>query len=491
MGEIQHRKARPLSDLRFKLSEVAADDGAQLVTTFGLTVVVADTAVWPVRGAEDIALEIQIDDLLAHLTEFWKALLLRQTYPLTLNPTRPSHLRLEALKRWESLPEAQAAQEDECLEAFQDAHDLSRCFAGYFDLPPLWLMRSGYEMLIETGEVFERISFDSAVVGLTDAGNEIADRLQASGDTRWEDLIAAWYSRDRGDPISLLAWSTSLDHDTAQGFVEDGTLAPIQTFAEAANDNNELRLAARMASALPVDQIRRIVGRVRAFPKAETPKLRELAELICSHIQTGFRHHRPYEQGEEIARFVRERYHFVSTTSVDVLGILEGLGVKIDFEAIDPRILEGLAVWGDLHGPAILLNQSSLRHSARVELRRNGGARVTLAHEFCHLLIDAGHTLSAVDILNSRMPVMVEQRARAFAAELLLPSRVAGDFWIGADCPRTRDDLSRFIRRLCGRFNVTKSVAAWKLEHGVFEHHVNLGPLLDEIVPQRRIQILE
>ena len=51
-------------------------------------------------------------------------------------------------------------------------------------------------------------------------------------------------------------------------------------------------------------------------------------------------------------------------------------------------------------------------------------------------------------------------------------------------------DLDRFIGRLCRRFNVTKSVAAWKLEHGAFGHGVDLGRLLDEIVPQRRPHII-
>lgn len=60
-------------------------------TTQRLALFVDGAPIWPVRGL-DTSLEIQIDDLLSHLTEFWKPLMQRQTYPLDLNPVRPSTL---------------------------------------------------------------------------------------------------------------------------------------------------------------------------------------------------------------------------------------------------------------------------------------------------------------------------------------------------------------------------------------------------------------
>ena len=142
MAKGKHREARALTKVEFKLSEVK-EEGVRLLTTCGLAAYVDEAVVWPTRGSDGTAIEIQIDDLLSHLTEYWKPLALRQTYPLTLNPARPSLLRAEALQNWDALPEAQAVYEDEVIEAFRDCHDLSRCFAGYFDLPALWLIRSG------------------------------------------------------------------------------------------------------------------------------------------------------------------------------------------------------------------------------------------------------------------------------------------------------------------------------------------------------------
>jgi Zn-dependent peptidase ImmA (M78 family) len=110
---------------------------------------------------------------------------------------------------------------------------------------------------------------------------------------------------------------------------------------------------------------------------------------------------------------------------------------------------------------------------------------VTLAHEFCHLLVDRGHALSAVDVLGGRMPNAVEARAKAFAGELLLPRRVAGDIWVSAGRPRGQDELSALLKRLTDRYRVTRSVATWKLEHGARDYDVDLGYMLDLIVPNR------
>lgn len=484
MAKGKHREARALTKVEFKLSEVK-EEGVRLLTTCGLAAYVDEAVVWPTRGSDGTAIEVQIDDLLSHLTEYWKPLALRQTYPLTLNPARPSLLRAEALQNWDALPEAQAVYEDEVIEAFRDCHDLSRCFAGYFDLPALWLIRSGEEMLIDTVEQLDRVPYAAALDALSAAGDWIAARLAQTENERWDELLRAWRNRNAGDGLSLLKWSTSLDEQTVERLVADGLLMPPASMAEAANDNDEVRLAARMASALPAEQVRGVLSRVSQFPKQEAPQLDELVLAVRTHFDAGLSEARPYEQGEAIAGFVRQFFGLPPTTEVDVFDIVARLGPQIYLENFEPPTLDALAVWGDRHGPAVLLNQASIRHIGRGDTRRRGQARVTLAHELCHLLIDGEHALSAVDVLHSRMPILVEQRARAFAAEFLLPSRVAGEAWLAADQPRGRDDLRAVLERLCRRFVVTKSVAAWKLEHGARLYDAHLAPILDSIVPQR------
>jgi Zn-dependent peptidase ImmA (M78 family) len=167
--------------------------------------------------------------------------------------------------------------------------------------------------------------------------------------------------------------------------------------------------------------------------------------------------------------------------------LLDRFGV--DVRVIDFGIpsLDAIAVWGSKHGPAVLLNRNSHRVRGHfISIWRHGAIRVTAAHELCHLLLDSGHALSAVDILGGRMPVRIEQRAKAFAAEFLLPSGEAASVWRDAGTPIDLDEIHKIIRTLCKKYGGTASVAAWQLEHGVTTFHQEpLAQILDQIVPHR------
>jgi hypothetical protein len=113
-------------------------------------------------------------------------------------------------------------------------------------------------------------------------------------------------------------------------------------------------------------------------------------------------------------------------------------------------------------------------------------ARVTQAHELCHLLLDRGHGFTAVEVLQSRMPIRIEQRARAFAAEFLLPAPLAIEIWMGAGKPFEHVNLDRLLRQLSRRFGVSRSVAGWQLEHGASQYdREDLSAALDDVILQR------
>jgi hypothetical protein len=99
-----------VSGLELRITDVE-EEGARLLTTCALTILAYGFAVCPVQGYDEAALEIQIDDPLSHLTQYWKPIVLRQTYPLGLNPARPGDLGSRARRRWAELPERQAAAE--------------------------------------------------------------------------------------------------------------------------------------------------------------------------------------------------------------------------------------------------------------------------------------------------------------------------------------------------------------------------------------------
>jgi hypothetical protein len=454
-------------------------------TSASLSVMVEGGVVWPALGEPTFTVEVQIDDLLSHLTEFWKPLLLRQVYPIAVKPERPSLLRAEAAKRWADLPPEVAEREDELIANFEEAHDLSRCFAGLFDLPPLWLVRSGQRMVCETADRLWQLPFDAAHDGLVRVGDQIAAQLTASRNPRWTDLITAWQLRDQGEAVALLAWSAGLNRELARQLIEEGTLEAPISVSQAAEDDDELRIAARVAGALPDAQIRSVITLARSFGKTAAQRLDELSGAVCAHLAENFPEHPPFAQGEAIAGFLRERLGYASVRFIDVFAIAADLGIDVRGSRVEPPTLDGLAVWGPRHGPGAFINEASSRVIGHGELRRNSSARVTLAHELCHLIIDRGHALSAVDVLNNRMPPDVERRAKAFAGEFLLPGRVAADRWFGAGTPTGPRDLGDFLRRLRRRYGVTLSVAAWKLEHGLHRRDVDLRAMLDLVAPWR------
>lgn len=459
------------------------DVGEGRVTTAHIQLIVDSDPIWPVIGEADILLTAQLDDLLSHLVEHWKPLILRQTYPLGLLPARPSLLGREAADRWSGLPEEIVDEQAETVTAFEDAHDLAHAFGGLFDLPPLWLMRAGDEMIVDVGRSERRVPFAAAYSELNRIGDVIARRLEEHDGQRWEGLIAAWRRREQADGVALIAWAAGLDRSVAASLVEAKLLEPPSTFNQAANDNDPLLIAARMAGALPPQQIEAVISVARTFEARSAPILMQLASDIRVMLDERATPLRPYEEGELAAVEARVRSGLSPSQPIDVVALAERLGVEVRLGSMMPT-LEGLAISGERYGPGILLNQESRRVRGDTD-RDNVHLRLTLAHELGHLLIDRGHAVSAVDVLKSRMPPKIEQRAKAFAGELLLPSISAAAVWDQAGAPLTEQDLERVLQELAVRFGVSFSVAAWKLEHGARADRGRLSRMLDEVAPYR------
>lgn len=456
-------------------------------TTCTLAIYLDDVAAWPVRGENDARLEIQIDDLLAHLTEFWKPLILRQVYPIEVSPLRPSDLRREAERRWAELPDVIVDAEEDAVSRFEEAHDLARAFTGLYGLPSFWMLRSGNVFIIETAGRVARLPFADVLGVLVAAGDWICERLAQADRGRWEAAIDAWSGRNLGDEAGLLAWSTGLDRNLASMLIREGALDAPRDFEDAANDNDELRIAARMAGALPPEQIREIITLARQFGHQDADRLHELSKACFEHITEGFGGVAPSQQGEAAARFVREKLEVPSDRPVQVFEIAASLDIDVRHAPAEPPTLSGLAIWGSRFGPGVFLNESSgrvLNRGNRLVTSSLGG-RVTLAHELCHLLLDGAQALSAIEVLKARMPVGVEQRAKSFAGEFLLPRQTAGRHWWNSGKPIRRTELDQLVTELVDMYQVTRSVAAWKIEHAARDENVDLSFVLDAVAPRR------
>lgn len=129
---------------------------------------------------------------------------------------------------------------------------------------------------------------------------------------------------------------------------------------------------------------------------------------------------RPWSQGYTLAEELHERLggRFIEEHSVDIAGLVRHFGVTLrDCELTDPNT-RGVSIAGPRHRPAIVVNRRNPMNQS------SAGRRFTLAHELCHLLFDrdAGQQLAVAS--GPWAPRETEQRANAFAAMLLMPTRL-------------------------------------------------------------------
>ena len=225
---------------------------------------------------------------------------------------------------------------------------------------------------------------------------------------------------------------------------------------------------------------------MRALPKLEN--LRDEAHQFVR--ENDLQEARAHEQGNQLAIWLRRQLELSPSYRVDPFNVLEKrLGVDVLLLAFDIPTLEAIAVWGPQHGPAVLLNKTADRVGNILKLKspyHSGVLRVTAAHELCHLIIDSNHALSAVDVLGGRMPLRVEQRARAFAAEFLLPSNEAGEVWKSHGAPLDLETVGRVVSSLCKKHHVTESVASWQVQHGApSSYYWELDRVMNQLYPRR------
>lgn len=470
----------------FSLSLIPVDK-VRRPLTFRLWVLAFGNTIWPVANEPDHPLEIQLDDLFAYLVEFWKPLLLRQTYPLALSPFRPSLLGREAAKRWEDMRQEQIDEEAGEVEAFEEAHDLSRAFGGLFDLPSLWLVREGDRAICDTGRAINRVPFDAFRTALNETGDAIAAHLISVDADKWDLVVDAWRRRDIGNDVNLVSWSASVEPTVAETLIRQHLIEPPRSVADAANDDDEMLIAARMAGALPTYQIAEILSVARRFDHHVAERLDKLSAAAIEHLR-GLGPMKPFSEGEELAGFARQWLKIGPSEYLDIFDITKCLGIEVLIDWVGPPTFDGLAIAGNRYGPGAFINAngSRIREKGAADLTGNAGARVNLAHEFCHLLVDRGHPLGAVEVLRSRMPATIESRARAFAGEFLLPADAAADMWDRAGSPTSRDELQSVLQELADRYGVSFSVAAWKLQHGAREEEGReLSDMLDTLALYR------
>jgi len=404
-------------------------------------------------------------DLLEFLADFWPWLMLEEIYPISVNPLDVTRLEEAAERRWEELSDEIVDAEDEELVLFRHRHDLAMAMKGIY-LPTILLLRQGrlFQVGIPEWNQAMLLPFLDVNTVLEEVGNFIASIVLESDIPRAMEAVFLWEQRESRMQQQGLRLRSGLNtEDIAQIQAEEEPAFFWEYSSETGQDDSELLAAARMTPGeLGVDGKREIIEAVRSLPSVDTPDLDALAEVaILIELDTDSR---PFEQGYVLASWLRGRLDMKRDAVANPEKILNLWGVVVqDMSLIHAgESFDAIAAWGNRHGPAVLINTSP-GAIALHEHRR----RTSLAHEICHLLIDRNGALPLIEVLGGRTPEMVEQRARAFAAEFLLPRSVA------ADLVRTESDLEKTVAELSEKYCLSQELVAWQITNSEIYHFLN------------------
>ncbi len=444
--------------------ELTLETGPQMDLAWGLCLVrLQGKAVWSGEDAtrQETALRWTWLDLLEFLARNWPWLVLEESYPIPVSPLFPGSLRREAEHRWEiaDLPEEIIDREDESVYRFLCRHDLAMALKGLF-VPSLILMRQGNQYLLSYPALRLDVlrPYREIIDTLTALGERLATAVSDSSQPRAKLALELWQQRGMRLSAQIVPLHTSREpawldqlagHTAANDYWE---IDPEQPDAD-----TELLAAARMSPAhIGIDNQRALLQRLRALPLSRSPALDALSMRLSSEFcETG----RPFEQGYRLADWLRCALNLASDEPAHPAELLKQWGVAVDTLSLPNCGLEAIAAWGPRHGPAILINQAVSESAEQVKSSTLYRERSTLAHEICHLLIDRERALPVGEVLGGRAPEYAEKRARAFAAEFLLPREAA------AAVIRSAATLPAAIEQVQQRFQVGRELTAWQMKN--------------------------
>lgn len=419
----------PDAGLRFKIFPSDQNAEGSGLAWLKVSVWLGNTQVWSQSDehGQDNPVEWTWVDFLSGLSRAWPWLMLESNYPIPVHLMHPGDLGKFTQSRWNNLPVAVAEQEEDALFDFKMCHDLSQFMRGIF-LSPLWILLEGKKYQLWSPEINTALYRPIKEVRgvLEDFGNFLADCLANSEENRASHAKNLWNARVEATKREFLPLASGLSRMALQeisaGYCNPESFFEIDT---AANDpeywleSNELLAAARMTTGLfPLKAQRILVEYIRQSHQCETPELNRLTTIHPDASEFGVA---GYEQGYGLAAWLRSELQITPMEFFDCETILKNWGVLLQDVSL-PEVpgFDALAVWGPHRGPALFLNTAPMARPTTLN-----GRRTTIAHEICHLLCDRQGALPLVEVLGGQAPKHQERRARAFAAELLLPRSVA------------------------------------------------------------------
>ncbi|AFM25916.1 ImmA/IrrE family metallo-endopeptidase [Desulfomonile tiedjei] len=200
-------------------------------------------------------------------------------------------------------------------------------------------------------------------------------------------------------------------------------------------------------------------------PNSEGSKLQDLVanEPILLDKQPA------WELGYDLAEQVIEYFSLEENDadSINISAILNALGIRQEKIELSDKKIRGVSIAGPYHQPSILINCSDSRNDTFP------GERFTLAHELCHILFDRSYGKKLAMASDGWAPLQIEKRANAFAAMLLMPSKLVHRAIAALTVPLASERAVHEVRkRLETSFD------------GTLEHLKNLG-WLDQLTAEQ------
>jgi Zn-dependent peptidase ImmA (M78 family) len=425
--------------------------------------------VWP-GGNYEPGLEWTWVELAEFLSAFWPWLMWENGFPFELQGGSIERVRVDLQRRWSLLSMAVREVEEEDFFSFLERHDLARGLSGAV-VPSVWIIREGNDCWISTEDGASLARFRTILEVLSSFVEAVIARLDGVKDARAEALRTAWESRLAVDSEQAVSIVTGLDQQVVAELQGNQDAADFWEFDENQFEITELMAAARLSAALPTADTANILDAVRSTPRRATPKLDDLASLALEELPVGPEWY-PYDQGYFIADWLRRRLDINAGDRVDPEVLLEKWGVSIGEVSLQTDGMDAIACWGPRHGPTVFLNKRGAHN------RSQEGKRATYAHEIAHLLLDRTEALPLAEVIGGRAVGTTEERARAFAAQLLLPKEEAGGWLASSSAP------VRTVRELRKQYGVSYEIVAWQARNSSIELPAKARSILRRFVSQ-------
>ena len=383
-------------------------------------------------------------DLVEHLARAWGHLRYEENAPFGLVAQTPALLREKRLLR--SVRGTASSVVEDAVHAFQHRHDLAAGLNG-ISLPAVWLVREGASMRIHADARDTWRPLDEVLGVLTGVVDAIRDRTKATSVApRAREALDRWSTREPSDDLRLRLRS-GLSQEQLRSWIPRGKRTT--EWWGTANDETPMLAVARLSQPLKEATRKRVVEAIGLTPKRKTEELDKLTDEALPVLEA-VADQVAYAQGYTLAQWLRTKLGIDGR--LDPKKLLTGWNVHVrDLPGLEPA-LDAVACWGR-RGPAVLVNPKG-KHASSVR-----GRNATLAHEIAHLILDRGRALPLAEVFGGATPLILEKRAKAFAAELLLPRELA---WSAV---AKQSSLVSAVRHLQEEFGVSREVVAWQVKN--------------------------